>query len=90
MALVTAGANRQAMHEIIREHAMEAWQARHAGGSDVSLRERLGRDARVLAYVPAEALARLFDAHAHIGDAPERARAMAEAIRDTLDAETTA
>jgi adenylosuccinate lyase len=83
MASVRAGADRQDMHELIREHSMEAWKDVRAG-DDNPLADLLAADARLTAYLPAEDIRSLMDASGYVGDAPERARAMAGAIREAL------
>ncbi len=80
MALVKAGADRQAMHEHIREHAMAAWQSVWAGNPN-PLANRLAAEPAVLRYLPASRVRELLDAGQHVGDAPERAREMAARIR---------
>ncbi len=84
MELVKAGADRQAMHEVIREHAMAAWQAVWAGEPN-PLTGRLAADPQVLRYVNAAHARELLDATTYIGDAPERARRMAEVIRGAMN-----
>jgi adenylosuccinate lyase len=83
MEAVRAGADRQAMHEVIRGHAMSAWQAVWAGEPN-PLADLLAGDGQVTKYVAAGRLRRLLDASAHVGDAPERARRMAAKIRESL------
>jgi adenylosuccinate lyase len=83
MALVQAGADRQALHEVIRQHAMGAWQAVQQGQPN-PLAERLAAESEVLRYLPADHVRALLDAGGHIGDAPERARQMAQKVRDDL------
>jgi len=80
MELVRAGADRQAMHELIRRHAMAAWRAVWAGEPN-PLADLLAADPEVLRYLPADRVRSALDATAHIGDAPERARQMAATIR---------
>ena len=84
METARAGADRQAMHEVIRGHAMEAWQAVWAGEPN-TLAELLAGDPEMVKYVEAGRVRELLDATKHVGDAPERARAMAEAIRESLE-----
>lgn len=84
MVLARQGADRQAMHEVIREHAMAAWQAVHAGGGENPLPRLLSQDARVRQYLPEQAVLALFDASAYVGDAPLRARQLVRLIRETL------
>ncbi|MBN1246052.1 MAG: adenylosuccinate lyase, partial [Anaerolineae bacterium] len=84
MALVAAGADRQEMHEVIRQHAMAAWQAVQESADDNPLAESLCGDPKVLRHLSQSQVLALFDARAHIGDAPERSRALARRIRATL------
>jgi adenylosuccinate lyase len=83
MELARAGADRQAMHEVIRGHAMAAWDAVQQGGPN-PLADRLAADAEVLRYLPAERVRALLDASDYVGDAPERARQVAAAIRERV------
>jgi adenylosuccinate lyase len=84
MVLVNQGADRQAMHEVIREHAMAAWQVVHTGGLENPLPRLLSQDPHVQRYLPGDDVLALFDASAYVGDAPQRARAMAAQIVETL------
>jgi adenylosuccinate lyase len=79
MALVKAGADRQAMHERIRLQAMQAWEAVRLGGEN-TLNRSLCQDEQILAFLPEREIRRLMDASSHVGNAPQRARAMAKAI----------
>ncbi len=83
MALVRAGADRQAMHERLRQHSMAAWAEMARSGHN-PLYEMLREDAELLRYLSREHLDDLMDASTHVGDAPARARALAEAIRAGL------
>jgi adenylosuccinate lyase len=83
MAAVKAGADRQEMHEVIRTQSLTAWAALQEGQSN-PLPALLAADTRITQYVSAEALPALLDATGHVGDAPQRARALASAIRRTL------
>jgi adenylosuccinate lyase len=83
MALVKSGADRQAMHEKLRQHAMESWAAVQAGQPNPLL-DRLSADAGLRRYLPEAEIQRLMDASRHIGDAPQRARALAAYIRASL------
>jgi adenylosuccinate lyase len=87
MELARAGADRQAMHEVIRGHAMAAWDEVQQGQPN-PLAERLAADPEVLRYLPADRVRALLDAAGHIGNAPERARQMAAAIREHIGAGT--
>ncbi|MCU0485493.1 MAG: adenylosuccinate lyase [Anaerolineales bacterium] len=82
MALGKAGADRQAMHERLRLHALEAWGEVQAGRVN-PLADRIAADPVMLTYLPEEALRSLMDASVHLGDAPVRARQMAATVRST-------
>ncbi len=84
MAAVKAGADRQALHELIREHSLVAW-AEVAAGRPNPLPARLSADERITNFLdPAQVMA-LLDAGQYIGDAAERARRLADTIRAELD-----
>jgi hypothetical protein len=53
-------------------------------GQPNPLADRLMADSEVLRYLPADRVRVLLDASGHIGDAPQRARQMAQKIRDDL------
>ena len=84
MALVKAGADRQAMHERVRIHAMKAWDTMQQGEENplVSL---LGHDAELTEYLTEEEIHLLMDARTHVGDAPGRAHALAKVIGDMVN-----
>ena len=77
------GADRQEMHEIIREHSLRAWDALRRDQPN-SLPETLSTDPGVTRYLTPEQVLSLLKADGHIGDAPHRARRLAESIRDYL------
>jgi adenylosuccinate lyase len=83
MAAVKAGADRQAMHESIREQSMTAWEAVRSGEPN-PLAENMCKDKDVLAFLQAAEIMELMDYRAHVGDAPVRARAMAEEVLKTV------
>ena len=77
------GGDRQNLHEVIRESAMRAYDALARGDSN-PLATLLADDERIARWVdPAEVRERL-DPSGHVGDAPERARRLAQRIRETL------
>lgn len=76
MAAAKAGASRQDMHEILREQAMTAWAAVRAGEPN-PLVENLSADARLLAFLTPDQIRELMEYGHHVGDAPQRARALA-------------
>jgi len=80
MRAVQAGADRQEMHEIIREHSLAAWST-IADGSANPLPDRLSGDERVTKHLDSEQIIALLDATLYVGDAPERALDLAHQIK---------
>ncbi len=83
MALVKAGADRQEMHERIRNQAMKAWDAVRLGEAN-PLISAICQDVEITEYLPEGDVRALMDARSHVGDAPERARRMAKVIQETI------
>jgi len=83
MRLVKAGADRQAMHEALRGVAMQAWNIVEAGQPN-PLVKLLATDSRLLAHLDAATIRASLDARGYVGDAPERALALAQHIRETV------
>ena len=82
MELVKAGADRQAMHEAIRQHSLTAWDTIQRDASAANpLADLLSSDPAILGYLPVETVRTLLDATQYVGDAPQRARDMAVRIR---------
>ena len=80
MAAVKAGGDRQLLHEVIRELSLRAWAAVQDGQAN-PLAELLVADPRITQWLMPARIAELLDATAHVGDAPQRAAAMAAAMR---------
>jgi adenylosuccinate lyase len=80
MAAVKAGANRQEMHEVIREHALQAWAEIGAGRSNPLL-ETLCADPRVTQHVEADAARAWLDARGYVGNAAQKARLLAARLQ---------
>jgi adenylosuccinate lyase len=85
MALGKAGADRQAMHELLRTYSLQAWQ-QVSHGNPNPLPELLASDNQIAQYVTEQQVRSLLDAEDYVGDAPQRARALAHDIRDVLNA----
>jgi len=83
MAAVKAGGNRQELHEIIREHSLSAW-AKLSAGEPNPLIETISTDERLTNYLPQARIISLLDASYYVGDAPHRAKQLAEQIRSNL------
>jgi adenylosuccinate lyase len=80
MAAVKAGGDRQELHEVIREHSMTAWAAVQAGKEN-PLRDLIAADQRLMEHIDEAMVDELLDASRHFGDAAERTRNLAAAIR---------
>ncbi len=80
MELARRGADRQETHEVIREHSMLAWAATQRGESN-PLIDALCADESLLRFASAGEMRGWLDASGYVGDAPERARQLARAIR---------
>jgi adenylosuccinate lyase len=83
MALVKRGSDRQALHEVIREHAMAAWVEVQAGRPNPLL-ESLSADSRITQHASRDEVLAWLDAADYVGDAPQRACAFAALIRQRL------
>lgn len=82
-ALVQAGADRQAMHERLRTHSQNAWQALDAGAPN-PLVTLLTSDTTILGYLQPARVSALMDARGYLGLAPQRARRLAAEIKKQL------
>lgn len=80
MQTARRGADRQVMHEVLREHAMVAWAAVQSGKPN-PLAQGLASEPRILAHATADEVHSWMDASDYTGDAPARARAVAAALR---------
>jgi len=78
--LVRAGADRQQMHERLREHSMVAWEAVE-NGSENPLADHLSGDTTLLKYLQPAKIRDLLHADSYVGLSPQKAREMAAAIR---------
>lgn len=85
MALVRAGANRQQIHERLRDHSLKAWSAVKAGRPN-PLGDSIAADPEMLRYLQPARLRELMDARAYVGTAIERAQELAARIRTELAA----
>ncbi|MHB9032947.1 MAG: adenylosuccinate lyase [Anaerolineae bacterium] len=84
MSLALAGADRQAMHETIRECSMQAWAAVQEGQPN-PLVELLAANAEITCYLSAAEVHEVMAQGAGVGDAPARSRALAAEIRRVVD-----
>lgn len=82
MAAVKAGADRQAIHEHLREQSMIAWAAVGAGAPNPLL-DNLLTSETLTRYLTPDVIREKMNAARYVGDAPERARAFADILRST-------
>lgn len=85
MNAARAGGSRQELHEIIRQHSLNAWEALNQGQPN-PLIEALCADPHIRHLLPEQTIRELMQAEQYVGDAPERAREMTSRIRDVLTA----
>ena len=71
MELGKRGANRQAMHEVIRQESLKAW-AQVQEGQPNGLKEALCHNSEILAYMKADEVSEALNAENYIGDAITR------------------
>jgi adenylosuccinate lyase len=83
MALARAGADRQLMHEKLREHALAAWEAVQAGNPN-PLSESLKADREIGALLDADQLQGLLQVEGYTGFATDRAREIARQIESEI------
>jgi adenylosuccinate lyase len=83
MALGKAGADRQVMYERLRVHSLAAWQVLQSGGEN-PLNARVCADSEFVRYIPENELRAMLTASGYVGDAPLRARALAQTIKEIL------
>lgn len=80
---VKAGADRQQMHEILREISMEAWSLVSVGEENPLLDLLMKRE-EILKFVGREKLEKIIDPQNHLGTAPERAIELVDEINKTI------
>ena len=83
LGCVQKGADRQEMHEVIRQLSMKAWESVQQNSANPLL-QYLAEDAVIRKYLSATELATLMDHTNHIGYAPKKARELALELRQRL------
>jgi adenylosuccinate lyase len=83
MALSAKGASRQAMHERLRQHALDAWQVVQQGQAN-DLLARVAADDEIRRYLSAEEISELAQVQGYIGFAPQHALKMAAEIEQQI------
>ena len=83
MELVAQGADRQEMHELIREHSMAAWRAVESGAAN-PLVDSLAAAPRIRRYLSPARTRQVMEDGARVGDAPARCREFLSVLRTVL------
>ncbi len=83
MELGKRGADRQEMHEVIREASLSAWASVQEGKAN-PLKENLEKDERILKYLKEEEIDSLLDASAYTGDAEKRTDLIISKLEEIL------
>ena len=83
MELGRRGANRQEMHEVIRNHSLAAWKEVQEGRKN-PLAETLATDPAILKFATAEEISSMLVADDYVGDAPLRTRMVVEQVKQAL------
>ncbi len=78
---VKSGADRQVVHEVLRQISMQAWQSVQEGGLN-PLKETLMKNERITAWISPDKLDELFEIKSYIGIAKESAEKIATEIRE--------
>lgn len=82
MELGRRGADRQEMHEVIREHSLAAWKEVQKGSSN-PLKQLLSEDDRITSYISASEVLAILEVTGYSGSAECKALRTAEGIRST-------
>lgn len=80
MEAVKKGADRQKLHEVLREISMKAWQSMHEGKNNL-MTDLLESNPEINKYLSASEIDKLMDVAAHIGSAKEKADELVEEIK---------
>jgi adenylosuccinate lyase len=81
LAGVKNGADRQEMHEILKQKSMEAWQVIQRGQAN-PLFELILKEKQITRWVSSRDIKKLFEVECYTGIAESRARELAQQIRD--------
>lgn len=81
MEMVEKGADRQEVHEMIREYSMEAWE-NITNGEKNNLVNLLSKDKRVLKYIPENKIDSFFNPKNHTGIAQKRVKKFLKILKD--------
>lgn len=79
IAGVKRGANRQELHEVLREISMKAWDEVQNSKKN-RMKELVSANKYVMAFIPKKQIESLFTVKTHTGDAPDRALLLVKQI----------
>lgn len=83
METVKKGANRQEMHEVLRELSLKAWEEMEAGKEN-PLINMMGNDKRIVMYLSKTEIEKMSDPKQHLGLAPKRCRLLLRNLQNEL------
>ncbi|HZE87530.1 MAG TPA: adenylosuccinate lyase [Methylomirabilota bacterium] len=84
MEAVKQNANRQTMHETLRDIAMTAWQDVQNGKPN-PMEKLLKENGEIKQYISEENVEKLLDVKEHIGTAPQRAKQLVAQIKNVIN-----
>lgn len=82
--LVKKGANRQEMHELLREVSLKAWQS-IAEGKAGRMKEMILEEKQITDVLTKNEIEKCFDVADHVGSAPKRAKELVKILRKKLE-----
>src|SRR6185437_14729234 len=77
---VKKGANRQEMHEVLREISMDAWKEVTEAKTN-PMKDLLQKNEKIKQYLSVDEIEKLLDIKSHVGTAPQRAKQLASTIK---------
>ncbi len=83
---VKKGADRQEMHEVLRQISMEAWPLVSVGEEN-PMPELLSVNEKILEYLSKEEIKKMINPENHLGTAPKRALELVNEIKKEIDKE---
>jgi len=86
MEAAKRGGDRQELHEVLREHALAAWDSMQAGQGN-PLIDGLAQDETMLKLMSEADIRACMKSDDYVGDAPERARGLVNQIRSLIGGE---
>jgi adenylosuccinate lyase len=88
MELAKKGADRQEMHERLRQHALHAWAAVQKGEPN-PLVDLILEDEVIRTFLSRDTLQEVMASEGYVGDAPQRAMKLVSQVRGELNEKKT-